>query len=408
MLVGPALLSAGLTVWQWLAGRRFPLHQRTANRGFTPGLTLLKPLKGADAHTAACLRSWLAQDYPGDLQVLFGVADPADPVCELVKRLLAEFPGRNARLVLCPERRGVNAKVAKLVQLQPLAAHDLLVVSDADVLAPPDLLTQLVIPFGAQPDGSARSAHPPTGGAPSTCGPTSPVGLVNCLYRLAGAASAAHRCEAVAVNADFWSQVLQARMLKPQDFALGAVMAVRREALEQIGGFAAFADHLADDYELGHRVARAGWRVELCPVVVDCYDPPRSWGQVWAHQLRWARTIRVCQPGPYFLSLLANGTLWPLLWLATGVAAGNTRAALGGGLTPPVLLAVALLAMRLLVALDLQRRLTGSSARWREGWLVPVKDLLQVGVWAGAFAGRRIEWRGERYRLRRDGRLQRA
>lgn len=408
---GLALLSLGLTLWQWLAGRRFPLHRRAGNTAFAPGLTLLKPLKGADPHTATCLRSWLAQNYPGRVQVLFGVADAADPVCDLVRALLREFPNRDARLVICPERRGANAKVSKLAQLQPRAVHDLVVVSDADVLAPPDLLSQLVIPFAPDP-GVCPDTPPPPHRTRPTARPDRPVGLVNCFYRLAGPVTVAQKCEAIGVNADFWSQVLQARSLKPQDFALGAVMAVRRTALEQIGGFAAIADHLADDYELGHRVARAGWRVELCPVVVDCCDPPRSWREVWTHQLRWARTIRVCQPAPYFFSLLANGTLWPLLWLLTSTALGHPTATGAGAVAglplQPALGAAACLAARIAAALDLQRRLMGSSAHFRDGWLVPVKDLLQVGVWAGAFAGRRIEWRGQKYRLQRDGRLRQA
>jgi ceramide glucosyltransferase len=239
--------------------------------------------------------------------------------------------------------------------------------------------------------------------------------LVNCFYRLANPSTSAMRCEAMAINADFWSQVLQARDLKPLDFALGAVMAVRREALEQVGGFTAFADYLADDYQLGHRVARAGWRVELCPVVVECRDPAQSWRLVWAHQLRWARTIRVCQPLPYFFSLLSNATLWPLVWLAAALPAtelatrsGNHWIAWAFALPEVVMLAGLCLLWRVLSALDLQRRLTQSRARLRDWWLVPVKDLMQAAVWLLAFAGHRIEWRGARYRLRRDGRLEKA
>ena len=123
------------------------------------------------------------------------------------------------------------------------------------------------------------------------------------------------RCEAIAINADFWSQVLQAASLKPLDFALGAVMLTRRKLLAEIGGFTVLANCLADDYQLGHRIAQNGHRIALCPVVVECWHPPMNWYGVWKHQLRWARTIRVCQPVPYFFSILSNATLWPLLWL---------------------------------------------------------------------------------------------
>src|SRR6185436_8492557 len=138
----------------------------------------------------------------------------------------------------------------------------------------------------------------------------------NCFYRLANPTTLAMHCEALAINADFWSQVLQAQSLKPLDFALGAVMATRRQQLEQIGGFRALINCLADDYQLANRIARHGHRIALSPVVVDCWETPMKWAAVWKHQLRWGRTIRVCQPAPYFFSLLSNATLWPLLWLA--------------------------------------------------------------------------------------------
>jgi ceramide glucosyltransferase len=367
------LLSLALTLWQWLAGRRFPLHRRESETSFAPAVTLLKPLKGCDAGTAACLRSWLQQDYPGATQILFGVVCRDDPVCAVVETLLREFPGSDARLVVCPERLGANAKVAKLVQLERLARHEIVVVSDADVFVPADFLRQAVLPLRDET-----------------------VGLVSCFYRLAAPATAALRWEAVAVNADFWSMVLQSRDLAPLDFALGAAMATRRRQLAEIGGFPAIADCLADDYQLGHRIARLGYRLEICPVVVECRSAPMSWGEVWRHQLRWARTIRVCKPGSYFLSGLGNATLWPLLWLAVRPSC----------LTAMVL-CLCLLA-RIFTARHLQRKLNQSTAGDRDWWLAPVKDLLQTALWLGAFAGNTVDWRGERYRLFRDGTLRKT
>lgn len=177
------------------------------------------------------------------------------------------------------------------------------------------------------------------------------------------------------------------------DFALGAVMVTRRQLLEDIGGFAALADCLADDYQLGNRIARRGHRLELCPVVVECWDPPMNWTQVWKHQLRWARTIRVCQPLPYFFSILNNATLWPLLWLL----GWPTPASAG--------FAAVCWLIRMGSALDLQNRLSRTPTPVLYGWLALVKDLLQTCVWGLAFLGNRIEWRGERMQLRRDGTL---
>jgi hypothetical protein len=270
------------------------------------------------------------------------------------------------------------------------------------------------------------------------------------------------RWEAIAINADFWSQVLQSRSLKPMDFALGAVMAIRRNPLAEIGGFEALADCLADDYQLGHRLVRRGYRIALCPIVVECWSAPLDWRAVWKHQLRWARTIRVCQPVPYFFSILSNATLWPLLLLAVK--------------PPPLACAFALACclVRILTALNLQQRLnhplplnlrspetgrrfplspsegeragerglllpegsgaqsasngrgvlspggraspvqpphqapqTPARAPLRYSWLIPLKDLLQAAIWLLAFLGNRVEWRGQQMRLRRDGTLER-
>ena len=289
-----ALLSLALALWQWLAARRFPLHQRAAETNFAPAISLLKPLKGCDATTAESLQSWFNQNYSGQTQILFGVADADDPVCKIVQEIIAKNPKCDAQLVVCEKLAGANAKVAKLAQLEKLAKHDLILVSDADVRVPPDFLANIVAPLRDEK-----------------------VGLVNCFYRLANPSTTAMRWEAVAINADFWSQVLQSQSLKPLDFALGAAMLVRREALAEIGGFPSLADCLADDYQLGHRIAKNGHRIALCPVVAECWDAPMNWRDVWKHQLRWARTIRVCQPLPYFFSILSNATLWPLLWLAS-------------------------------------------------------------------------------------------
>ncbi len=370
-LLGLTLLSLFLTLWQWLEGRLFPLHRRSRAAGPLPGITLLKPLKGREDATEACLRSWLTQNYAGPVQVLFAVGAADDPVRPVVERLLAEHPELDAECVVCPELRGANVKVAKLARLEPLARHEVLVISDADVKVPPDFLANLVVPFA-----------------------DAGVGLVHCFYRLSEPVTAAMQCEAVAINADFWTSVLQAIRLAPMRFALGAVMAVRRSASEAIGGLGVLRDFLADDYELGRRVSRTGARVTLCPVVVDCCAPPQGWRRVWRHQLRWARTIRVCQPLPYAASIVSNVTLWPLLLLLA--APGR----------PGALMLAGCLLTRIVTALDNQRRLCQSLAHLPWWWLPPVKDLLQLAWWTLAFLGNCVEWRGRRLRVTRQGKME--
>jgi len=369
-----ATLSSLLLLWQWLAAHRFPLHEKSPASGFAPPVSILKPLKGCDETTAASLQSWFNQSYAGAVEIIFGVADAGDPVGEIVRRLMAENPRCPARLVVCDHPAGANAKVAKLAQLQPLAAHDLILLSDADVRVPPDFLTRFVAPLRAEQTA-----------------------LVNCFYRLANPATTAMQWEAVAINADFWSQVLQSQMLQPLDFALGAAIVVRRSALEEIGGFAALANCLADDYQLGRRVARKGHRIALGTVVVECWERPQNWAQVWKHQLRWARTIRVSRPAAYFFSILANATWWPALWLAAAGVAGNAWCA--------ALMAGGLLLLRIVLARNLQRRFTPERKLVSPFWLTPLKDLLQAAIWLAAFLGGTIEWRGRKLKVRRDGTL---
>ena len=371
VLAALALLSLGLTLWQVVVAARFPLHRRSAARDFAPGITILKPLKDCDAETHECLRSWLAQDYSGPVQFLFGVASATDPVCAVVRRLVMEHPHCQAELLVCGEKPGANAKVSTLIELERRAQHEFVCVSDADVWAPPDFLTEAVTPLRSEG-----------------------VGLVNCLYRFAPARSLAMRLEAFAVNADFWSQVLQSLSLKPMDFALGAAMVMPRRQLAAIGGFGALADHLADDYQLGHQLARHGARIELMTTVVECRTAPMNFREVWSHQLRWARTIRSCRPVSFFLTVLHNGSVWPLLWLA----AAPSRASLVG--------ACVCLAVRLAAGVYLERKMTVKLNAF-SGWLALLKDLLQFVIWALAFTGRTITWRGVGYRVKAGGRLER-
>ncbi len=380
-----AVVSFGIVAWQFIAAQRFPLHRRSPNPGFAPGITLLKPLKGCDPdHSERCLTSWLTQDYPGPVQYLFVVADAKDPVVPLVQRLIAGHPHRDAQLLVFPEPVGANAKVSKLAQAEGLITRELVLVSDADVLAPSDLLSQMVLPLRDRG-----------------------VALVHSFYRLANPSNTAMEWEATATNADFWSQVLQSRTLAPMDFALGASMLFRRSALEGIGGFRALADYLADDFQLGHRIVAAGGRIELTPVVVECLDAPTGWKAIWAHQVRWNRTIRVCRPAPYIASILANGTLWNALaaavvWWHPALSSRERGSWLG--------LFMGLVIARSLMAQLLAQHLAAVPGRASRGdsfvfGMAAAKDLLGAAVWAAAIFGNTVHWRGIDYSVDREGRL---
>jgi ceramide glucosyltransferase len=364
-----AVLSALLNLWQWVAAQLFPLRKKERT-GEYPPVTLLKPLKGEDSHTRECLTSWFELDYPRPIQLLFGVASSNDPVCSTVADLISRYPQHDAKLIICNPVLGPNAKVSSLCYLSRAARHETLVISDADVKVDPGFLKELIPPLCA-----------------------SETGLVNCFYALSGARNLPMKWEALAVNADFWSQVLQGISLKPMDFALGAVMATKRLALEKIGGFESLLDYLADDYQLGNKIARSGFKLRLCRTPVECKNDTQSWREVWNHQLRWARTIRVCQPIPYFFSILSNATFWPVLWLA------RFPSPLTAGF-----LAIALI-LRCITAATNYSKLYKKEGEPNPFWLAPFKDLLQVVIWALSLAGNKITWRGQLFRVSAGGKL---
>jgi ceramide glucosyltransferase len=365
---GLTVLSAGINLWQWAAAGRFRLHAEIPKLSGAPGITLFKALKGADDYTHNCLESWLAQDYAGPTQILFGVADAADPVCAIVRDLISLYRHRDVELVICEPILGPNAKVSTLTHLQKKAKHPIWIVSDADVFAPEHLLREIAARF--ENDAS--------------------VALVNSFYELPAPETFGALWESIAVNADFWSQVCQSNSMQPMRFALGAVMAARREAIEKIGGYETLLNQLADDYQLGKRVVAGGGKIELTNSVVECREDAKSFAQIWSHQLRWSRTIRVCQPAPYFFSILSNTTLFAI---ATALVNPSCP-----GILPS-------LCVRIATAMHNAYRLTRRRESLLEALFVPGKDLLQFAIWLLSFVGNKVTWRDETFRVNKGGEL---
>lgn len=377
-----AVISFALTFWRWAASRRFPLHQRLENVVRYAPVTILKPVKGLEANSERCFESWFVQQYDAPVQILFGVASANDPVCSLIRKVIDEHPNVDAQLVICPKQLALNRKISTLMQLEPLIQHSVVVISDADVLAPPDILKN----------------NTPLLDTPNT-------GLVNCFYRLANPTTAAMQWEAIGVNVDFWSQVLQARDIAKVDFALGAVMTLSLENLKKIGGFASLADYLADDYQLGHRIAKTGNSIAFSTVPVDCWESSHTWSQAWTHQLRWARTIRICKPIPYFFSIIGNATLWPLLLFFTPLFLSDATFPSQISLLTFFISSFCLM-FRVISAIDQQTRISQAKNHFTFAWMVLLKDILDFLVWAFSFIGNKIEWRGEQFRVIEYGKLQ--
>jgi len=346
-------------------------HNRKSKIEFSfPPVSILKPLKGADPEMWESFRSHAEQDYK-EFELLFGVSDPADPACEFVRKLQAAHPERRIRLLVCDRILGSNVKVSTLAQMAPNAAHDILLVNDSDIRVERNYLKRIM----------AALADPQ-------------VGLVTCLYRAEPANTLGSRLEAIGIASDFMPGVLSARFLeKGLHFGLGSTLAFRRADLAGIGGFESIVDYLADDYELGRRIAATGKRAELSDAVVTTFLPAYTLTEFWQHQLRWSRTIRDARRGGYFGLLFTFGLPWSLL---TVIASG--------GAIWSWFIAAATYGVRLGLASATASQVLHDRHTASNIFLLPLRDLIAPFVWLAALLGNTIHWRGDDYYLK-DGRL---
>ncbi len=358
----------------------FRLYQRRSSRmvPFAPSVSILKPVKGLDDGMYEAFRSHCLQEYGGAYELVFGAGSADDPAVAAVERLQAEFPERRIRLMICPEQLGTNGKVSNLIQMQAAATGEFLLVNDSDIRVSPRYLDSVLRQFGV----AGRR----------------PVGMVTALYRGRAANwTVGAALEVLGISTDFMAGVLTARVVERGiHFGLGSTLAVRREALAAAGGLEALVDQLADDYEMGARIDRAGYAIRLAAEVVETSVPSYDIRGFWTHQMRWGRTVRDSRKWGFF-GLLFTHTL-PLALL-------NVVAS-GASFWSVWLLALGYL-LRLAIATQVGFGVLRDRQVLRDLWLLPVRDLVGFAVWVGSFAGNTIEWRGERFVLR-DGRLVKA
>ena len=326
-----------------------------AAKGVGP-VSVLKPVRGVDPGFREAIRSHTV--LQGDYEFLCGVSRPNDPGLSVLREFYRVR-------VVDSGTPAANGKVGVLIDLATTAKHPILVVNDADIRVEPDYLTRVTAPL-ADPR----------------------VGLVTCLYRPVGDTFAA-RFEGLGVATDFAPSALVARLLGVDEFAMGSTLAFRRVDLERIGGFVAVADYLADDYQLGHRIHALGLKCVLSDVVVETHLGG-GWRQVWAHQVRWARTIRVSRFAGYLGLPITNATLWAVVCAVFG----------------RVDLAAGLVALRLAMAFAAGWWVLRSRDVLYLWWLAPARDLFGFAVWAAGLFGNSVMWRGRRLVLDREGRIQ--
>ena len=331
---------------------------------FLPPITVLKPVCGLEPRLYENLRSFCAQDYP-EFQILFGVRERNDPAIPVIERLIREFPDRGAALVIDPRVIGSNYKISNLANMIGCARHHYLAISDADCKVGRSYLAEVAAVF-SDPK----------------------VGAVTCLYRGTPSGNRlADRLGAMFINEWFLPSVLIALMSEPLEYCFGATMAVRREALEAIGGIEALACYLADDHMLGRLVAASGYRH-----IVEITISEPSLKSLFRHELRWARTMRAVRPRGYALSFVTD--VLPIAMLV----------ALATGLRSSGLILVGL-ALVLRVLMHFAARTTFGSDGFLWPWLVPLRDILTFTVRAASFVGRRVEWRQQKFSVQSDGQM---
>ena len=331
----------------------------------SPPITILKPLRGDETALFGNLASFCTQDYPAPVQIIFGVQTADDKAIDVVKRLEAEFPDRDMRLVVDSATHGSNRKISNLINMTPAIKYDCVVLADSDIEAPEGYLRRL-----------AAALDRPG------------VGAVTCLYHGVPVAGFWSKLSALAIDAHFLPNVLVGLRSGMATPCFGSTIALRRGELDAIGGFARFSDVLADDYALGAALRAKGLEVAFPRFLVGHSCAETSLAEFWSHEVRWARTIRTVNPWGHLGSAVTHPLAFALLAAATGApAAGFT-------------LAVLAIACRI-VLLHATARCYGLRAP--AYWLVPLRDLFSFATFAWSYCGQDLTWRGERYHVLRNG-----
>jgi ceramide glucosyltransferase len=343
-----------------------PARPEPALQASAPAVTLLKPLHGDEAGLFENLVSFCEQDYPGPVQIVFGVEDPNDPAIAVAERLRAAYPGKLIELVVDARVMGSNPKIANLINMSERIAHDIVVLADSDIRVQRDYLSRLV------------RALERFGGA------------VTCPYYGISIGNPWSHLAQLTIDSHFLPGVVVGARLKLSRPCLGSTIALRRQSLIAIGGFEPLADCLADDYVLGELLRARGEPVTVLPFAVGHVCGESSFGELWRHELRWALTIRTIDPLGYLGWAVTHA--FPLALIAW---------AIGGG-WPAIGLGLAALVCRAILIFVTER---GYGLPRHRYWLIPVRDLLSFAVFVSGFVARDVSWRGHHYELMSEGLL---
>jgi ceramide glucosyltransferase len=348
-----------------LAARRFVNRERKRILpDFQPPISILKPVRGVDFASFENFSSFCNQRYP-QYEILFCVNEMSDAAVPVIRKLMARFPEQKIRILSGAAQVGTNRKVNNLALMTKEAQHEFLVQTDGDVRVGPDYLRELIAPFADER-----------------------VGLVSCFYRGIAERNLPAELEAVGAVSDFFAGAMVADWFEGVTFALGASVATTKSWLTKIGGYEGFASFLADDYEIGNRVHKAGGKVLLSREPVWTMYPALSLRDFWAHQLRWARTVRLVRPASYFGLIVTHGLPWALLAAVIAPAYWISAAYI-----------VAYLLLRLTMAWVVGVWGIGDDVLRHKLWLVPFRDAVHFLVWIAGFVSNRVKWGDDEFKI---------
>jgi len=352
------------------AALRFFLRERARRLpAFSPPVSLLKPVRGVDFASYENFRSFCTLNYPG-YEILFCVNEMDDPAVPVIRKLQHEFPERRIEIFSGAQQIGTNRKVNNLALLTKNARYEMLVQSDGDVRVGPEYLQEVVAPFSDPA-----------------------IGVVSCFYRGVAERNFWAEMEAIGAASDFLAGALVANLPGEVTFALGASVATTKAWLSKIGGYEALADLLADDYEIGNRVYKAGGKVLLSREVVWTMYPAQSFEGFWQHQVRWARTVRLVRPASFFGLIFTHGLPLAILGMITAPTAAVGTGILG-----------AYVVLRLLMAWIVGIWGVKDEVLARKLWLVPLRDAIHFAVWLAGYTSNRVTWGGTEFEIR-NGRM---
>lgn len=367
------LLSLAAIAYYWYciyAARDFFCHQPPVNLNFHPPATILKPLCGLEPNAYHNLASFIKQDYP-EYQIIFAVREEIDPIIAVVEQLQQDFPDKDISLVIDPRVIGTNLKVSNLANAILKAKYDILIIADSDIVVESDYLKRVIQPLENEK-----------------------VGVVTCLYksRIKGWLAV---FEALNISTQFHPSVLTARKLEGISFAFGSTIVIRQKVLAEIGGFAAIADCLADDFQLGNLPSKLGYKVVLSDCIVEHFLATNSIQDFVSRQVRWLRCIKVERFWDYFGLIFTQGTATSLLFLI---------ATFGAKLSWFILVITCF--VRLLMAWIVAGFYLKDEVVKKYFWLIPLQDAIGFLLWICSLIGNKIEWRGKKFKLIKGGKLE--